>query len=74
MASSRRRGNHINKLEVQGIVIDRPGDIREAIVKHFELYFNYSQVVQIKEWCCNLRTLNENSSCWLEQPFTEDEV
>lgn len=72
--SSRRWGHYIDKFVVQGNVIDNPGDIREVITEYFELHFNNSQAVKIKEWSCNLRSLNTNSSDLLEQSFSEKKV
>ena len=73
-ASSRRYGNYIDKLVVQGNSIDNPRDIREAITKFFDLHFNKTQAVQIQDWNCNLRSLKENSPDLLERPFSEKEV
>ena len=73
-ASFRRSGNYIDKLIVQGNLIDNPGDIRIAITEYFVKHFNSSQVVRIKDWSCNIRSLNMSSSIQLERSFSENEV
>ena len=73
-ASSRRRGNLIDKLLVQGNMIEEPKDIKEAIAVHFERHFNHCKAFKIREWSCNLNTLSEDSSVLLERSFSEEEV
>ena len=74
MASSRRRGNYINKLVDNGSTVDNPSDIGEAITLYYERHFNNSQAVKVNDWCCNLRSLNGASCALLEWPFFEEEV
>ena len=40
VASTRRRGNSIDKLIIQGKVVDKPWDFKEDIADHFEFHFN----------------------------------
>ena len=74
VASSRKRANHIAKLTIHDKVVDKPGDIQEAITSHFESLFNKHQATQVKDLNCNLKMLNENSATLLECPFSEVEV
>ena len=73
-ATSRRSTNTIDKIVVQGNLIENPGDIREAITKHFVQHFNSPKAVRIKDWRCNIRSLSMNSSTQLERSFSETEV
>ena len=74
VASTRRRGNCIDKLIVQGKEIKKPGEIREVIAQHFESHFNYSQVIRLNDWSCHLRHLSVNKAKFLEQPFSVEEI
>ena len=74
MALAKRSGNYINKIVDQGNLIDNPEDIKEVISEYFDLHFNKSQAIKIKEWRCNLRSLNMNGSNLLERPFSKEEV
>ena len=74
LESTKRRGNCIDKIIVQGKETKKPGDIRETIAQHFESHFNNNQAIQLNDWNCKLRSLNKNSARLLEQPFSGEKI
>ena len=74
MASTRRSGNFIENISIQNIMTDSPRDLKMAIAQHFEDHFKSRQVIKLKDWHYNFKSLNECSARLLERPFSEEEV
>ena len=67
MTSTRRRVNLIDKLFVHSNVVVTSRELKKAIADHFESDFNQNHAIQLKEWVCNFKTLNEESVRSLER-------
>ena len=74
MASTKRKGNIIDKLNVQGKLVDKPEVLKDVIATHFESHFSKNQSILLKDWICNFSMLNQESTRLLERPFFEEEV
>ncbi|XVF31069.1 hypothetical protein REPUB_Repub16aG0113600 [Reevesia pubescens] len=74
MASFRRKSNFIGNLNFNGVIIDKPDELKEVVASHFESQFNQMRALSLIDLDCNFKSLDEELNSFLEIPFSEEEV
>ncbi|GAU27940.1 hypothetical protein TSUD_146550 [Trifolium subterraneum] len=72
--ASRRRGNAISYIVVDGVTVEGVTSVRQAVVSHFVAHFKTSSVVRPRVDDLLFKTLNHMECSSLIKPFTRDEV
>lgn len=73
-ASNRRRINYIDKIVVNGRLINHPSEIKEEVACFFESLYTKRKVTNLKDFNCHFRSLNDQFAANLEIPFSEGGV
>ncbi|GAU41193.1 hypothetical protein TSUD_26180 [Trifolium subterraneum] len=72
--ASRRRGNAISSIVVDGVPVDGVSSVRQAVVSHFAAHFKTTNVVKPRVDDLLFNSLNQMECSSLIKPFTRDEV
>ncbi|OMO62830.1 reverse transcriptase [Corchorus capsularis] len=74
VASNRARRNRIDSIEIDGLVIEKPEDVKEGISSFFEKFYNTKTAVRVADIDCNFKRSSEERADWLERVMSAEEV